>query len=75
MAMAPLSVFSNPLNSFQFLFFKREVRPPPPADCPDAREETQTRMAFISDMLHENTNAFASDIDVQSMMRLFPDRF
>lgn len=38
-------------------------------------EDTRDRMDFITDMMQENSNAFASDSDVQSMMYLYPDRF
>lgn len=43
--------------------------------APEAGDDTRDRMSFIADMMQGNGNAFASDIDVQGMMNLYPDRF
>ena len=40
-------------------------------DCDDARACRD----FLSEMLRENPQAFASELDVQSMMNVFPGRY
>jgi hypothetical protein len=47
------------------------VGPAPDQDPDDAR----ARRAFLMEMLDRNPDAFASEQDVQSMMRLFTDQF
>ena len=73
--MATLSAFLNPLHHIQMTFFTRDLRQPSPAIPQDDSDATRDRMGFIGERLLENSNAFASDIDVQGMMHLFPDRF
>jgi|JI6StandDraft_1071083.scaffolds.fasta_scaffold600822_2 hypothetical protein len=38
-------------------------------------DDTRVRRAFVCEMLDRNPSAFASEHDVQSMMRMFPEQF
>lgn len=43
---------------------------------PDAdRDDSRARRDFLMDMLDRNPDAFASEHDVQSMIRLYPGHF
>lgn len=46
---------------------------------PEAREdrgaESRARCAFVQETLARNPDAFASELDVQMMMQMFPGRF
>lgn len=41
----------------------------------DAPEDARARRDFIQDALARNPDAFASELDVQNMMCMFPGRF
>jgi hypothetical protein len=49
----------------------RERRP----DTGASPEESRARREFVQDMLTRNPDAFTSDLDVQSMMLCYPDRY
>lgn len=58
------------------LYLKKPLggRVRPPASPPDA-VDARSRRAFITEMLSRNPEAFSSDLDVQMMMSLYPDRY
>ncbi|UPH71587.1 hypothetical protein LGT41_0001880 [Abyssibius alkaniclasticus] len=39
------------------------------------RDDTVLRREFVAEMMARNPDAFASELDVQSMMHCFPSRF
>lgn len=41
----------------------------------ESHQVDRNRRDFINEMLTRNPTAFAGDVDVQSAMMLFPDRF
>lgn len=41
----------------------------------ETREATRNRREFIQEMLNRNPEAFRSDLDVQSMMQMYPGQF
>lgn len=60
----------EPLNALQRLLSRLRG----PERHPDF-EDSLARRDFIQDMISRNPDAFSSDLDVQNMMGLFPDRF
>ena len=42
---------------------------------PESEEDARARRAFVQEMLSRNPQAFSSDLDVQSMMLHYPERF
>ncbi len=53
----------------------RRAHHPGRPDKEAPHDETRNRLEFVQEMLTTNSDAFASDLDVQSMMQLYPGRF
>lgn len=55
--------------------FPRRARKSGTEDAEDAVDAARNRRAFIDDMLTRAPDAFTSELDVQSMMHMYPGRF
>ena len=41
----------------------------------DPQEDTRNRREFMHEILNRNPDAFKSELDVQSMMQMYPNQF
>jgi len=60
-------------NWFEILPWRR--RKSRSEESKTARDDARARRDFIDDMLTRSPDAFTSELDVQSMMHLYPGRF
>ena len=44
------------------------------ANTIDTADADRNRRAFVTDMIARNSDAFATEVDVQNMMHMFPGR-
>lgn len=74
--MTALSLPSGLFDRY-FTAARRWTATPRRAAVPDTPHEAARarRREFVQEMLMRNPGAFSSDLDVQSMMLCYPDRF
>ena len=56
-------------------FFSRWLKQKKRPRGVDLSDDTRMRRDFMTEMMARNPDAFASELDVQSMMHCFPSRF
>ncbi|HSF91991.1 MAG TPA: hypothetical protein VLA51_07270 [Paracoccaceae bacterium] len=72
-----MSTIATTPSIFQIIkeIFSVRIERTQPAAKADFVDEESDRRDFILDRLYENSDAFASEADVSSMMSVFADRF